>query len=625
MRIFNKVILLVAIAIFALCFSLGYSATPGKPKTMSITQYLDRLQNVGSKKKYVEDEVLVKFKKKTYYSQKLNVVSSMGDQKLSHIGKSGVMRVKLGKGKTVASAVASYRNNPDVEHVQPNYIYHATAVPGDTHYNELWGLHNSGQTISNPSYVDENGDPINNPGISGKDMNLESAWNEITDCSSVVVAVIDSGVKYTHEDLAANMWDGGSSFPNHGRDFVDDDYDPMDLNGHGTHVAGTIGAVGDNGKGITGVCWGAKLMAVRVLDEEGAGSSADIISGVNFATANGANIINMSLGGPNNDPLLEEAIEDARDAGILVVVAAGNETNNVDDADGTPSYPCSYTTENIVCVGALDQAYSLADFSNTGEISVDVAAPGANIMSTWIGTISVVEDDFNDGGTFDWNRSTDNEWDYQYIDNDHTLTNPENWDGSSAMYSPYLFSYVYKNFGNVAESADKVYINSMMNIDLLTEDYFFITYWDGSSEYEDVFFQIDNYNSDNEFQYLRADISQYASSNDHCEITFYLETNSTGNAYGVAIKDFSIETLTYNNNSFNTIDGTSMASPHVAGLAAMIMAQNPDYTWQDVKESIMAGGDDEAALDGTTVTGKAVDALGSLSYIKQTTGFALQQ
>src|SRR6266705_2422094 len=173
--------------------------------------------------------------------------------------------------------------------VQPNYIYHAAAVPNDTQYAQLWAFKNTGQTITTGTYSPTNG-------TTGDDMNIEPAWGHITDCSSVVVAVVDSGVNYTQEDLAANMWNGGFNFPNHGFDYVDSDNDPMDLNGHGTHVAGIIGAVGNNAKGTTGVCWTASIMAVRVLDATGSGSDVTIIQGIDFAITNSAKVINMSLG-----------------------------------------------------------------------------------------------------------------------------------------------------------------------------------------------------------------------------------------------------------------------------------------------------------------------------------------
>ncbi len=624
MRLVNKILFFITVAVISLCFGLGYSATPpkGKPKMPFPTK---------NQRQYVEDEILVKFKSSTIHSSKLNVVSSMGDTKKSQLGKSGILLVKLKKDKSVSSAMASYRNNPNVEYAQPNYIYHAMALPNDPNFTELWGLKNTGQAVSNPSYTTNNG------GIPGKDMNLESAWEEITDCSSVVVAVLDSGVNYNHEDLSANMWDGSASgYDYHGYDFVDEDYDPMDINGHGTHVAGTIGAVGNNGTGSTGVCWNANIMAVRVLDSFGVGTTEHIIAGIEYAVDNGAKILNMSFGGPNYDQAYEESIEYARDAGVLVVAAAGNDGVNV-DTSGNQTYPCNFGTDNIVCVGALDQAYALADFSNTGTTSVDVGAPGANIYSSWNGTKTYIADDFNEGGVLDWTTGTtegpDYEWDYTNSAPVYTgldlLVWPTFWDGGSHTYNDGALSYAYKYFGPINQSADAVFLEFFVNFTLMPYDSLEVCY----ANYDNMYaftpiITFTNYNNPittDGFKYFLLDISDRAAGDDGCNITFDLYISGSSTVYGVAFAGFMITTVELNNSTYNTIDGTSMAAPHVAGLAAMIMAQNPEYTWQDVKESIMVGGDDEAELATTTVTGKAVDALGSLSYIKETTDFALQQ
>src|SRR6267378_2193429 len=231
---------------------------------------------VAATSPYVPGEVLVKFKPAAIAQERTASVAALGHTVLAHMERPAWTHVKLAAGQSVTEALAAYQNEPNVEAVQPNYIYHAAAVPTDTQYAQLWAVKNTGQTITTGTYSPTNG-------TVGDDMNVEPAWSHITDCSGVVVAVVDSGVNYTQEDLAANMWHGGSSFPNHGKDFVDNDLDPMDLDGHGTHVAGIIGAAGNNGRGTTGVCWRANIMAVRVLDAAGSGSDATIIKGIDFA------------------------------------------------------------------------------------------------------------------------------------------------------------------------------------------------------------------------------------------------------------------------------------------------------------------------------------------------------
>lgn len=249
----------------------------------------------------------------------------------------------------------------------PNYVYRATLTPNDASYSVLYGLT---QTKTN------------------------EAWNLTTGSASVVVAVIDTGVQYTHPDLAANTWTNpseiaGDSIDNdgngyvddvHGFDFVTADSDPSDQNGHGTHVAGTIGAVGNNSIGVVGVNHTVSIQALRVLNASGSGFTSDIIEAVNYAAANGANVINMSLGGPGYSSVFEAAIRDAGTAGVLVVVAAGNESanNNV-----TPSYPANYGLSNMISVAATDDEDQLASFSNYGASTVQLAAPGVSIASTY--------------------------------------------------------------------------------------------------------------------------------------------------------------------------------------------------------------------------------------------------
>jgi len=235
---------------------------------------------------YVPGEVLVKFKSAAIAQERTASVEALGHTVLAHIERLGWTHVKLAAGQSVTDALAAYRDDPNVEYAQPNYIYHAAAVPVDTQYAQLWAFKNTGQTITTGTYS-----PMN--GTAGDDMNIERAWSHITDCSSVVVAVVDSGVNYNQEDLVANMWNG-PGFPNHGWNYVNNNNDPMDLDGHGTHVAGIIGAAGNNGKGTTGVCWTASIMAVRVLDATGSGSDATIIQGIDFAITNGARVISMS-------------------------------------------------------------------------------------------------------------------------------------------------------------------------------------------------------------------------------------------------------------------------------------------------------------------------------------------
>jgi subtilisin family serine protease len=234
-------------------------------------------------------------------------------------------------------------------------------------------------------------------------MGAASAWRQTTG-GDVTVAVVDSGIDLSHPDLAANLWTNPGEIPGngidddgngyvddvHGYDFVDRDGTPQDANGHGTHVAGIIGARGDNGIGGTGVAWQAKLMAVRVLDADARGTTSGVAQGIRYAVANGARIINLSLAGPSSTSDLEDAIVFARDHGVLVVAAAGNDGA---DLRQSPTYPATYREENVLGVAATAPSGALAPVSDYGT-GADLAAPGVDILSTAL------------GGGYEWRTGT---------------------------------------------------------------------------------------------------------------------------------------------------------------------------------------------------------------------------
>jgi len=276
---------------------------------------------------------------------------------------------------SVAAAVRRLERQPGVAYAQPNFRYEAVAVeaPNDTFFGELWGL-------TDPNAPD--------PGVYA----LE-AW-EVSEGDGEVIAVLDTGVDLTHPDLEGNLWvnpaeaagtpelddDGnGCTDDVHGCDFVDDDGDPDDFQFHGTHVAGTAAAIAGNEKGIAGVAPEAEIMAVRVLNGDGGGSTEDIAPAIVYAAKQGADVINLSLSGPGaGDKLTSDAVSFAASEDVVVVAAAGNEGT---DNDVEPTTPCTLPQTNLICVAALNKAGELAGFSNYGAESVDLGAPGTNILS----------------------------------------------------------------------------------------------------------------------------------------------------------------------------------------------------------------------------------------------------
>ncbi|HZN03858.1 MAG TPA: S8 family peptidase, partial [Candidatus Polarisedimenticolia bacterium] len=321
-------------------------------------------------------EVLVKFKPgttKILKDKTRDEIAARARRRFRH----GAEHWILGGGHSTEEAIERLRRNPRVEYAEPNYIVRADRAPDDPIYPQLWGLRNTGQ----------------NGGIAGSDIRAESAWQVTTGSPAVVVGVLDSGIDYRHPDLAPNIYrnpgevegngidDDGNGFVDdvRGWDFANDDNDPFDDIGHGTHVAGTIGAVGNNGLGMAGVAWHVALVPIKILDADGVGTNADAIAALEYATGIGALITNNSWGGGAASNALLQAILEAGAAGGLFVAAAGNGAN---DSDLDRRYPSGYLASNIVSVAATNRSDQLASFSNYGATSVDLAAPGVEILST---------------------------------------------------------------------------------------------------------------------------------------------------------------------------------------------------------------------------------------------------
>lgn len=341
---------------------------------------------------FVPNQVLVKFKKGTSPELRANVNSRVGANVEEHIHTRSMrdagdndglflMRVPM----AVAEAVGRLKNMPEIEYAEPNYIYKHSATSNDPYYTNgsLWGMYGA------------TGSPSNSYGSAAAD-----AWaNGNTGSNDVYVAVIDEGIMHTHEDLAANMWinpnDPVDGIDNDGNGYKDDKWG-WDFSGnnnstydntgddHGTHVGGTIGAVGGNNKGVAGVNWKVKIITCKFLGSNG-GTTANAIKAVDYVTdlkvRAGINIVatNNSWGGGGYSQGLKDAIDRAAVREILFVAAAGNNGSN---NDVTPSYPASYSSSNIIAVAAIGSNGSIASFSQYGASSVDIGAPGVGIYST---------------------------------------------------------------------------------------------------------------------------------------------------------------------------------------------------------------------------------------------------
>ncbi len=323
---------------------------------------------------YKENEILVKFKE-DIQNHRLNSFSEVKGLNLKESIMEGQIKVfEVGDEASVNSAINAMMKDDMVEYAQPNYIYKLFSFPADEFYEILWGLHNTGQKVD---------------GCMGKtniDINAPEAWGITKGRGDIIVAVIDNGIDIFHPDLKDNIWENKGEIADNG---IDDDGNGFidDINGwdftnegnsgtHGTHVAGTIAAAA-NDIGVIGVAPNIRIMSLKAFGVKG-GTTKDVIDAIEYAAKNGAQIVNCSWGGEvgEEDKFLKEAISDS---GLLFICAAGNDGNN---NDIEPVYPASYKFENVISVAAIDNQGEKAGFSNYGNITVDIGAPGRGILST---------------------------------------------------------------------------------------------------------------------------------------------------------------------------------------------------------------------------------------------------
>lgn len=370
----------------ALVVAATLAAWPAWSETGSVSDFeraqLDALEQ-NPDLPYAPQRVLVKFKP--------SATRQTSDQALAAVQGQEVGRFDLVPGLVqaqtrmpVAQAVAALARNPHVQYAEPDYVLRPARVPNDAEFARQWAMSNSGQSVNGVA------------GVPGADIRMTGAWDTSTGGNGCLVAVIDSGVQWSHPDLDANIWSNPGEVAGNRKDddrngLVDDvrgwdfyagDNDPSDETGHGTHVAGIIAAEGDNGAGVAGVAWNCKLMPLRFSGPNG-GYASVAIKALNYAVAKGAKVSNNSWGGNSYSSSLYDAVASARAQGHIFVAAAGN---NGADSDGVPYYPAAFGLDNVIAVASTDSADLRASSSNYGATSVDLGAPGVNILSTLPGS-----------------------------------------------------------------------------------------------------------------------------------------------------------------------------------------------------------------------------------------------
>ena len=384
----RRAVAVTSIALLSACSSDNMVVTP------EVTKIDGPLSAIVGGPDFVAGEVLVKFRAGASESVRANALRNANAEAVERILTAAMRRSNDGEGVTlirtamsVAAAVAELRNSPDVVYAEPNYIYQHTAVSNDPYYmnGSLWGMYGDATSPAN-QYGSQAGE----------------AWAaNRNDCSNVYVGIIDEGYMYTHEDLAANAGTNPGEVAGNGVDddangYVDDVYGWDFANGdnsvfdgtsddHGTHVAGTIGGVGGNGKGVAGVCWSVKLFNAKFLGRNG-GTTANAIKAVDYMTdlkrRHGINLVatSNSWGGGGFSQGLQDAIERANAAGILFIAAAGNSTYDCDTS--TSCYPAEYPNANLIAVASITSTGAISYFSNFGATTIDLGAPGSGIWSS---------------------------------------------------------------------------------------------------------------------------------------------------------------------------------------------------------------------------------------------------
>ena len=585
--------------------------------------------------RYLPGELLVKFKHETPRSTMNALHSSLGVKEAKHIKPLRIRRIKLPPNISVEAAIDYYKGDPHVDYAEPNYIIRFMAkIPEDTDFQNLWGLHNTAQELLVNEEAFE--------GTEDADIDAPEAWDITTGSEEVVVAVLDSGVYLDHPELNANIWvnsaeqngtdgvdddDNGYVDDIYGWDFWDNDATPEDYNNHGTHIAGTIAALGNNNTGITGVNWQAKIMALRIGGLVGTiGEAAEAII---YAVDNGAHIINASWGGSDFSQTEYDAIEYADDHGVILVAAAGNGEDGItgDDNDETPEYPASYNLPNIISVAATDQDDALAEFSNYGATSVHIAAPGVNIYSTvpefsYGSKVRLYTEDFESNPTDEWVQGG-NVTNWRFVPDTGFSGSASLEDTPEGNYANNTESFA--GYGNpfTSEKYNRYTLSFKLKADLEDGKDFLVLMGSDTGE---LWFSPENYiiplgnsvtGTTSDFIDQSFDLTVLADVLPSFYFGFGIFSNDQITGDGVYIDNLELyrEPIINIIDGYEFIDGSSMAAPHVSGVAALVKAQNPNYSHLQIKDAILNTVDKKDSLDEKLITEGRVNAYQAVTYL----------
>lgn len=527
----------------------------------------------------------------------------------------GMQLVRSAPGQGVPQTVAAFERDPRVAWAEPNYVRRPALVPNDPLLSRLWGLENTGQDVNGSAGTDD------------ADIDATAAWDVTTGDPSVIVAVLDTGAILTHPDLAPNLWTNlgetaGDGIDNDNNGVIDDihgadwlgsgppDGDPTDVfaegtSSHGTHVASTIAAGTDDSTGIAGVAPNVRVMPLRFLSPV-EGNVADEIAAIAYARNKGARIVSGSFGGGPFSAAEETALATASDT--LFVFAAGNDGHN-NDSDPTPTYPCSYTSPNIICVAATDQDDAMAGFSNFGTTAVDLAAPGVNVLGGAAKpTMPVFTEGFGGPLAPTWTTGgTNNTW---------AITTAASAvgagrDSPSGDYLANTDSFARRT---PADLSGKAGCSLAYDLRLDTEkdfDPFLVetstdgTTWSAESGWWGT--------TGGAFLPDFVDLT-HRDGVAAMSLRFALVSDALVQGDGVYVDNVTLGCLAspgaYSgaDDEYAFLSGTSMATPHVSGVAALVWSLDPSLTPQGVKARVLAGVDLLSGLAGKTLTGGRLNA-----------------
>ena len=575
---------------------------------------------------HIQDEVLIKFEDSIKAEQRETFEKRWDLTFIRKLPRINVYNYKLPDKLSVAEAVKKFNDDPQVKFAELNYSRKLT-IDEDPRYLEQWSLNNTGQLVngvSGPADVD----------INWPEAFLLYEFNKILGglSAEVVVAVIDSGVAHTHPDLAANTATNIYEFQDgldndetgyiddfFGWDFFDNDNIPFDEHGHGTLVASIIAAESSNNLGIKGVSPNAQILPIRVLNDFGRGhipflGISDLVFALDYALIRNARIINLSIGGLDFSFAEKLFFNVLEEAGVLVVVAAGNGGFDGigDDNDLVPTYPASYTNTNIISVAALDRSGRLAYFSNYGANSVDIVAPGTDILGADLSRETIFFENF-ESGALGWTvgqelfNQSPNSW---FIDtfNGNSFLN----DGSGIFqYFNNTDTYIVSPFINLTNSiGPQLSFITQYNLDYsffpFSIDYVVLEYSaNGTFWFPYYYLTLSSFGASEQ----RIDISELAGGSGF--FRFRLVTDSFIGADGINIDDVKItqvKAFDFNNPQFQFLNGTSFAAPMVTGVASLILSQNPFLTHQQVRNYILQNTDFVSDYNGRIASNGRLNA-----------------